>query len=81
MIEVNTHEAKSKLSALLTAVEKQDETVVICRAGKPIAELRAVSSRNTALIPPHSDLQPIYVSSDFDPTDHISEGDWPLDAQ
>jgi antitoxin (DNA-binding transcriptional repressor) of toxin-antitoxin stability system len=39
MIRVNTQDAKARLSALLAAVE-QGETIVICRSGKPIAELR-----------------------------------------
>ena len=39
MIVVNTQEAKTRLSSLLAAVE-QGETVVICRNGTPIAEVR-----------------------------------------
>ncbi len=39
MITVNTHEAKTRLSALLVAVEEQNETVLICRNGKPVAQL------------------------------------------
>jgi antitoxin (DNA-binding transcriptional repressor) of toxin-antitoxin stability system len=39
VIVVNTQEAKTKLSALLAAVER-GETVVICRNGTPIAEVR-----------------------------------------
>lgn len=35
---VNIHEAKTRLSALLTQVE-QGEEVVICRANQPIARL------------------------------------------
>jgi antitoxin (DNA-binding transcriptional repressor) of toxin-antitoxin stability system len=41
VIRVNTQEAKTRLSALLAAVER-GETVVICRNGAPIAELRRV---------------------------------------
>lgn len=37
MIRVNTHEAKLRLSALLAAVEKKGERVLICRNGKPVA--------------------------------------------
>jgi prevent-host-death family protein len=39
MINVNTHEAKTRLSALLDIVESGKDTVVICRNGKPIADL------------------------------------------
>lgn len=38
---VNIHEAKTHLSKLLERVEN-GETIVIARAGKPVAELRAV---------------------------------------
>ena len=41
MITVNTHEAKTRLSALLERVER-GEIVLICRNGEPVAELRAV---------------------------------------
>lgn len=43
-ITVNVHEAKTHLSKLLEQVER-GETVVIARAGKPVAELTAVSGR------------------------------------
>jgi prevent-host-death family protein len=39
MISVNTHEAKTRLSELLVKVETGGKTVLICRNGKPIAEL------------------------------------------
>jgi len=40
MVRVNTHEAKSQLSSLLSRVEEQGEIFLICRNGKPVAELR-----------------------------------------
>jgi len=39
MIRVNTHEAKTRLSELLSKVECKQETVVIYRSGVPVAEL------------------------------------------
>ncbi len=39
MITVNTHEAKTRLSALLGLIESGKETVLICRHGRPVAEL------------------------------------------
>lgn len=77
MIQVNTHEAKTKLSALLAAVEDTGETVIICRNRKPIAELRAIQSTGKAFLPPHADLQPGFVSPDFDPAAGVSVADWP----
>lgn len=39
MINVNTHSAKTNLSALLLKVENTGEHVTICRNGKPVARL------------------------------------------
>ncbi|MCP4295979.1 MAG: type II toxin-antitoxin system prevent-host-death family antitoxin [Proteobacteria bacterium] len=39
MTTVNIHEAKTKLSSLLSLVETKKERITICRAGKPIAEI------------------------------------------
>jgi antitoxin (DNA-binding transcriptional repressor) of toxin-antitoxin stability system len=49
MRTVNIHEAKTTLSALLVEVEEKGEIVVICRNGKPVAELRAVTRRGGRL--------------------------------
>ncbi len=38
-IQVNAHQAKTRLSELLMAVER-GETVIIARANKPVAELK-----------------------------------------
>ena len=39
MIRVNTHSAKTNLSALLLKVENTGEQVTICRNGRPVARL------------------------------------------
>jgi antitoxin (DNA-binding transcriptional repressor) of toxin-antitoxin stability system len=81
VIHVNTHEAKTRLSALLVAVEHDNETVIICRNEKPVAELRALPSSDRALCPPHPDLQPTLIRPDFDPTAGVCENDWPGDQR
>ncbi len=48
MIQVNTHSAKTNLSALLMKVEKTGEQVTICRNGKPIARLSPVRRHGKA---------------------------------
>ena len=40
MITVNLHEAKTRLSELVKAVEERNETVVLCRDGREVAEIR-----------------------------------------
>jgi len=49
MLKVNTHEAKTRLSELLAAVEKRGEVVILCRAGRPVAEIRALHPRRNPL--------------------------------
>lgn len=44
MITVNIHEANTRLSELVKAVEERNETVVLCRDGREIAESAAASS-------------------------------------
>ncbi len=39
MRAVNVHEAKTNLSALLAEVEEKGQVVLICRNGKPVAEI------------------------------------------
>ncbi len=40
MITANMHEAKSRLSELVKAVEERGEVVVLCRNGVEVAEIR-----------------------------------------
>ena len=74
MIQVNTHEAKSKLSYLLSRVETAGETVRICRNGKPIALLVPVQLVADPL-EQHEELRGITFRED--PTAPLSEEDWP----
>ena len=74
MIMVNTHDAKTRLSALLAEVEANDEVVVICRNGKPVAELRRVP----AVVDPleeHPEISGIVFHED--PTTPLDPEDWP----
>ena len=45
MVRVNMHEAKSRLSELVRAVEERNETVVLCRDGVEVAEIRRRAGR------------------------------------
>jgi prevent-host-death family protein len=77
MITVNTHEAKTRLSALLERVEKSDEEVLICRNGKPVASLvRAVRRREP--LKKHPRLKVVLKG---DPTAPIDPSDWPANAR
>ena len=74
MIGVNIHQAKSQLSALLAEVENKGEVVIICRNGKPVAELRRVAESPDPL---HNDPALAPVVFHRDPTEPLAAEDWP----
>ncbi len=75
MITVNTHEAKSKLSALLARVEQTREEVIICRNGKPVAKLVAVESSPSDHLRQDPRLGPVTFLED--PCTPLDEQAWP----
>ncbi len=74
MVRVNTHEAKTRLSELLAAVEDRDEQVLICRNGKPVAELRRVRATTD---PFKTDPKLAAVKFYEDPVAPLTTDDWP----
>ncbi len=75
MLRVNTHEAKTRLSALLASIEKSGKSILICRSGKPVAAL----TPPPALTAPdplarHPELQGRIL---YDPLEPATEEDWP----
>ena len=82
MITVNMHEAKSRLAALVKAVEEDGETVVLCRNGKEVAEIRRRSKQK----PFRRNLTPdpalrVILAAGYDPTEPASEDEWPEDCR
>jgi prevent-host-death family protein len=80
MINVNTHEAKTRLSALLEIVESGKDTVVICRNGKPIADLvrhaePAPQRTRRGMFP---ELKGTILA---DPTQPLDEDAWPTELR
>lgn len=76
MTTVNVQEAAASFPTLLAAVEEKGETVVICREGKPIAELKAAAQHpKVDRLKPNPDLKPIAIN--YDPTEPLSEDEWP----
>lgn len=72
MQTLNIHEAKTKLSAVLSELEEKGETFVICRNGKPVAELIPYRHRNR--LRPHPVLSVISIG--YDPVEDLSEEEW-----
>jgi prevent-host-death family protein len=75
MKTVNMHEAKTKLSALVVEVAENGETYVICRNGKPVADL--VPHVKKGRLSPHPVLRRIRLK--YDPTEPLTPDEWPQD--
>jgi prevent-host-death family protein len=73
MIALNIHETKTHLSAILAKVEKEGEVAVICRHGKPIADIVPHAHKN------RDELHPVMrkIKLDYDPVEPLSEEEWP----
>jgi len=80
MITVNMHEAKSRLSALVKAVEEEGEIVILQRNGHPVAEIHRYTPPATAHI--RRDLTPdprlrVIFAPGYDPAEPLDEEDLP----
>jgi prevent-host-death family protein len=82
MITANMHEAKSRLSELVRAVEEGGETVILQRNGKPVAEIRPYVSKRRVRrdLTPDPALRPI-LAPGYDPAEPLSEDEWPEDCR
>ena len=81
MITVNMHEAKTRLSELVKAVEERNEVVVLCRDGREVAEIRRRAKRRQA-----RNLKPeprfrVEFAPGYDPAEPLSEDEWPTDQR
>jgi antitoxin (DNA-binding transcriptional repressor) of toxin-antitoxin stability system len=77
MIRVNMHEAKTRLSELVKAVEEKNEVVILCRDGEEVAEIRRrrkrTHTRNLTQDPRfHVEFAPGY-----SPSEPLSDDEWP----
>ncbi|MFT3742107.1 MAG: type II toxin-antitoxin system Phd/YefM family antitoxin [Gammaproteobacteria bacterium] len=77
MIIVNTHQAKTRLSSLLVQIEEHHETVRVCRNGKPIADIVPIQKTVIDPLRQHAILQGVEIL--YNPTDPLSEDEWPSD--
>lgn len=71
------HEAKTRLSELVKAVEEQNATVVLCRDGRAVAEIRRRARRRTA-----RNLRPdarfrVELAPGYRPAEPLTEEEWP----
>jgi antitoxin (DNA-binding transcriptional repressor) of toxin-antitoxin stability system len=75
MITVNTHEAKTNFSSLMHSVEKDMETVIVCRNGHPIAEIQPFAKPKKKGLPKVNPKLVLHVN--YDPTEPLGEEDLP----
>jgi len=75
MIWVNTFEAKTRLSELLKQVEETGEHVLVCRNGKPVAELRPIETARDPLVK-HPVLGALTLHEGWDQP-VVEPADWP----
>lgn len=71
---LNIHEAKTKLSAVLANIEKTGESVMICRNGKPVAELGPIKKYRGNRIGKHPMMSKIKIN--YDPTEELTDEEW-----
>lgn len=72
MRAVNVHQAKTNLSALLAELETTGEEILICRNGKPVADL--VPHRGRDRLVPDPGLSKIEIL--YDPTEPLAADEW-----
>jgi prevent-host-death family protein len=71
---INVHEAKTKLSAVLAQIEATGQSVLICRNGKPVAELGPLKKRSGGRLGKHPVMGKIKIA--YDPTEAMTEAEW-----
>ena len=77
MITVNMHQAKTRLSELVKAVEERNETVVLCRDGREVAEIRRrVKRRVRRNLTPDPRFR-AEMESGYRPTEPLADDEWP----
>ena len=81
MITVNMHEAKTRLSELVRAVEERNEIVVLCRDGREVAEIRPRARRRQ-----RRNLKPerrfrVEFARGYDPAEPLDRDEWPPDQR
>ena len=77
MITLNIHEAKTQLSAVLSRIEHEGEMAVICRNGEPIADL--TPHRRVSRTTLHKVMSRVKLH--YDPTEALTEDEWPAEAR
>ena len=83
MITINMHEAKTRLSELVKAVEQDGEVVILQRNGHPVAEIHRYKPSPPE---PIRRLTPdpalaVTFAPGYDPTEPATDDEWPEDCR
>jgi antitoxin (DNA-binding transcriptional repressor) of toxin-antitoxin stability system len=81
MISVNMHEAKTRLSELVKAVEDRDEVVVLCRDGREVAEIRRRARRRQGRNLAPDPRFRVEFARGYRPTEPLTDEEWPDDLR
>ena len=81
MISVNMHEAKTRLSELVRAVEDRNEVVVLCRDGREVAEIRRrIKRRQVRNLTPDPRFR-VEFAQGYSPTEPLGDDEWPANLR
>jgi antitoxin (DNA-binding transcriptional repressor) of toxin-antitoxin stability system len=81
MVRVNMHEAKTRLSELVKAVEERNETVVLCRDGQEVAEIRRrVKRRAVRNLTPDARFR-VGLAPGYRTDEPLAQDEWPETAR
>lgn len=81
MITVNMHEAKTRLSQLVKAIEEDGEIVILQRNGEPVAEIHPYKRRVVVRdLTPDPTLRPI-LKAGYDPAEPLDDEEWPSELR
>ncbi len=81
MKTVNMHEAKTRLSELVKAVETRNEVIVLCRNGREVAEIRRRSSSRRARTLAADARFRVEFAPGYRPTEPLADDEWPEDLK
>lgn len=81
MITVNMHEAKTRLSQLIKAIEEDGEIVILQRNGEPVAEIHPYTPRTILRdLTPDPALRPV-LKAGYDPSEPLDDEEWPSELR
>ncbi|MBT3312722.1 MAG: type II toxin-antitoxin system prevent-host-death family antitoxin [Desulfobacteraceae bacterium] len=77
MKTLTINELESDISSMLMEIEENREIFVICRNGEPIADLIPHKRKTRRL--PHPVMSAVRIN--YDPTEMLSQDEWPEEDQ